>query len=264
MNRATNKIVILLAIIILSACGGDTFLGFFLKNYIGQYQRVEGYGAKQIGEDWLYLGTCSDFAILCKFNNKNVELFNKFAESHGDTAYNRRKLLMVGGEGGYPPVLYPEMIAMGMDIQSIIITSDAEYDNNHPAGTPLNDVIRCVSYTVMEYIRQGYPSDFPAVFAEREGEEVAGVPIDIENYLLSVTHPGYLTRQDKMLTEYTAEDFKLINRYKDGRDCLHPVAIMQFTSLPTLEKEHNLTITITGTDMVDELTFTTTCKFTFE
>lgn len=272
-NRIT--VIALFAILLIVACGGDYFYMFFEKSYILDYTKVTGYKAQKVADDWIFLGTLTTpYETLCSFTNEQTkDIFDKFSKSHGDTAYNKTKSLCVGSKANKNnPMIPPEQAGLGMDIQSIVITSDAEYDDNHPVGTPLNDLVRCVSYSLMEYIRQGYPEDFPIVTKKNEGEEIAGVSIDIENYLLTAWQFGYWTRQDKLLSEYTAEDFKLINRYEvfpansgNENNELHPVALFQFTVLPTLAKEHNFKITITGTDMVKEnLTFTTQCNMVFE
>lgn len=273
-NRITA--IALFAILLLVACGGDYFYMFFEKSYILSYDKVKSYKAKKVADDWIFLGTRgTPYESWCFFlDEQTKEIYNKFSESHGDTAYNKTESLCVGSkdkEFRNSPMTPLEQTSMGMDIQSIIITSDADYDDNHPIGTPLNDIVRCVSYSLMEYIRQGYPEDFPTTFPKKEGEEVAGVPVEIENLLIPGF--GYLNRQDKLLSEYTEEDFKLINRYSkrfpansyDTKNELQPVALLQFTVLPTLAKDHNFKITITGTDMVKEnLTFTTQCNMVFE
>ncbi|MDO4190801.1 MAG: hypothetical protein Q4D14_03820 [Bacteroidales bacterium] len=258
---------------LLLACGGDTFKYYFLKGFYCSYLVVEDMKVQKVADDWMYLSSVGDeLNVLCDFlGGLNKNSFDAFAVSHGDTAYNREEAFVVFGEKpNYVPLISLEYKTMGMDIQSITITSDKDYDETHLAGTPLNDIIRCVTYSAMEYIRQGYPDSIPYVFRKEEGEEINGVPVGIENYLLDSQSTGRWTRTDKMLSEYSQEDLKLINRCKYYlrndpfvKEKLHPVALFQFTSLPTLEQDYVMTVTITGTDMMDELTFVTSCEFSF-
>lgn len=76
---------------------------------------------------------------------ERARLFDSLSVVYGDTAYNHL-------------VSMSENWALVYPIDSITITSDMDYDKNHPAGTNLSDVVNISTYTYGESVLSGYAS----------------------------------------------------------------------------------------------------------
>ena len=80
---------------------------------------------------------------------EDKELFDKLCADHGDVSFNRNFTLLS----------YPGFTCYYPDIVNISITSEQDYNEDHPAGTSLNDlfVIRCAS--LYNWVQSSYDSE---------------------------------------------------------------------------------------------------------
>ena len=136
-----------------------------------------------------------------------VEQFRKIAARNGDTDFKREDL----------PLFWNERTALSDNIVSIHITSDADWDETHPAGTPLDDLFKAYIDSYTEYIRNGY-----AYVGETGPDE------------------GYSGERiiQKPLSEITADELAIIQPDPD----------FVVLSAPTLAKQHTLTFTLTNSE----------------
>ncbi len=114
------------------------------------------------------------------------------------------------------------------DFASIIVTSDADFDEQHPAGTSLNDLVQYMTYSPYPFIQSGYAYDNPrpANGWERVKQELILI--------------------DKPLSDCTAEDFILPFAVMDDWWCgdIFPAFYLQVKGVPTIAKQHTLTVTV--------------------
>ena len=83
-------------------------------------------------------------------NIKNEVLYNELCNYFGDTSYNKDIYYYMGA--GYNESYI-------CDIESINITAETDWDDSHPAGTLLNDLVKINGHSYFDYIKNGY-SDY--------------------------------------------------------------------------------------------------------
>ena len=98
----------------------------------------------------------------------------------------------------------------------------ADWDEEHPAGSLLDDILLVRLYSYANFIHEGYPGKNDNTFLSKR---------------------KYLSVIKKLMSELTPADMEMIyccevNDF--STDTLYPVIV--FTSAPTLEKEHTLTL----------------------
>ncbi len=149
------------------------------------------------------------------------EIFDSLSMKHEDTSFHQDIIL----NASYPEVPHEYL---GIDFVSITITSDADFDEAHPAGTSLNDLVQFMAYTPYPFIQGGYK------YSDAKG--------DRWDMLKQET-----TLIDKPLSKCTAEDFILTLGYMNSW-ALFREEISAFYLLvkatPTLSKQHTLTVTV--------------------
>lgn len=159
-------------------------------------------------EDWSYKPTEEQY-------NKYIELCNKhedYGYKHEIQILHTKRTNNNNGLGYVYGYTYWDITPISIDV-----ISDADYDEMHPAGVPLNDIVLFTTFSPYQFIKNGYT-----------GKE--------------------FVKNKKTLNQYTQDDFKLIfcvgsaPIYKeldeDNYQCI------SFTTEPTINKEHTLTVTI--------------------
>ncbi len=76
------------------------------------------------------------------------EKFDSLCRRYDDFGYNRWR-------GGPMPNAQVNHF-LSIDFKSITVTSDVDFDDAHPAGTPLNDITQFAAISPVKYIRSGY------------------------------------------------------------------------------------------------------------
>ncbi len=88
-------------------------------------------------------------------NIKNEVLYNELCNYYGDTSYNKDIDYYIG-EG------YNESYIC--DIESINITAETDWDDSHPAGTLLNDLVKINGHSYFGFIKNGYADYLDQMF----------------------------------------------------------------------------------------------------
>ncbi len=146
--------------------------------------------------------------------------FDALASKHGDIGYHQD----ISASSSCPSMPHT---FLGHDFASITVTSDADFDEAHPAGTPLNDLIQYMTYSPYPFIQSGYAYTNPrAPRWEKWKEELILI--------------------DKPLSACTAEDFILPFAVMEDWFCggAFPAFYLQVKGVPTLSKQHTLTVSV--------------------
>lgn len=175
----------------------------------------DAYRAATIHSLW---GTSFDDEALAR---QNAAKYDSLSKAHNDLDYNRRTLTMV-------------MACLYRRTTGIHVVSDTDYDEEHPAGTYLDDIMRVHFKSAEDYLATGYTS--------------------LKQYLGKTTGPssyyGSLPIIDLELSEYLDE----FNRIQ--RKLIQFSFNFRLTKAPDRTGTHRFTITYTNEDGV-ELTGTT-------
>lgn len=104
-------------------------------------------------ELWLlkgdYVGTCLD-------EGEKKDAYDAICEKYGDMNYN--DYVLVGGTG--PQGNIPNLIDFPIvNITSINVVSNTAFDEQHPAGTSLNDIFHVNGFMAKNYIDNNYGRD---------------------------------------------------------------------------------------------------------
>lgn len=140
-----------------------------------------------------------------------VENHKRLSQQYGDTSYNRRTTPGVDS-------------AIANTFKSIEIVSDADFDENHPAGSSLSDIVYWRLASWLPYIQSGYNDDW----------FVYGAPTK------------------KPLRELVVAELTLLQ----DSDFFTFI----FPNTPTLATQHNFTITMTTVEG-EEYAFTVEADF---
>ncbi len=145
--------------------------------------------------------------------------FDSLCLKHNDTSYNKRIQYLMPS----PPHKY-----LGFDLLSIQVISDSDFDEQHPAGELLNDIVQFVAYSPMSFIQNGYQYS--------ASEDNVTARLKEEQKLIS-----------KPLNQCTTEDFVLILGEADNTLYLYdalPCCYLTIDKVPTLAQQHVFTVTV--------------------
>ena len=140
-----------------------------------------------------------DLLAISKATYERFLYFNKL--------YKDNSFYKANYPGAYSALAYP--------IDKITLSCDSDYDAKHPAGTPLDDIVKLDFESYREFIQNNY--QYPEWYTEKECGYGA-VPL---RYYLS---------------EINSDNTTLASRKVNG---------MIFTELPTVLGEYNFTLEIT-------------------
>ncbi|MBR4439939.1 MAG: hypothetical protein IKS00_00165 [Bacteroidales bacterium] len=134
--------------------------------------------------------------------------FNLLTQKYGDTSYKG-----YNGAPGYHRIVIADTIT------SVSIKCDNDFDNNHPVGSELGDIVSLHVYSLYKYIKSGYSLQFP------------------EN------HDGKLYKG--YMWEYTT--VKASQAKKTNTELISPDFYLSFDTTPENNGKYIFTITITMT-----------------
>ena len=225
-----KKVLLILAIIclpIIKSCDKVTTEKF--RSYVNTYYQFNDIKLS-LSESGNILIAGDDFECHYTWQSKGdfKKKYDELCELHNDMSFNKKMDYIAGTDWGH---------ALAPDFISIDVVSSADFDSEHPAGTSLNDIFYLISVSPQEYIKGGYNQLY---------DWSKGTPARFQKaaYLEGFNGQTYGDRPyyhpiDKKLSEITAEDMALM-----GVNSVYYYACLVFDSEPTLEKEHELTVTV--------------------
>ena len=181
-----SKLKITLSIAILATAMVGCWIGYehFSRSYIQEYIMYDGievrrHIATSTKNIDLYVNVTHRVNFLSEGNDK--AMYDKLCEANGDISYNQEVHL---------PLDVPTIMCTYPHFAAINVYSNKDFDANHPAGTPLNDLMTISYCTAASYIASGYTAD------SLRWEEVVkplnelgsdDLKFDLENILLRFT-----------------------------------------------------------------------------
>jgi hypothetical protein len=214
--------IILLNISCSSSNNEDEQITEYSKNYVASYHdNVLGFTLTELypffdGTDEIKgYDTQIRFAGIEYSLRSPNERFKELAKLYKDTAYNNLVVISAPASLSEP-------------LLSISLVSDADYDMAHPAGIPLDDIVKLHSFSPLKFIQSGYKE----FYIGNDDDMYNG------NILLGKRSGYYLIH--KYLNELEREELTLLtSSASDAGVCL------RFLHLPTIENVHNITVTVT-------------------
>lgn len=193
--------------------------------YVPEYYQMEAIEVVQSNNHIvIYANGLSDYASI---TDEDPSTFNALAEKHNDTSYNKR-------------ITYLETILQDMnpcclkdDFTTIHITSNADFDESHPAGSLLDDIVIFHSSTPYPYIQSGYTSIYQWGIASNM---LPALESTYQRNIFSCMEEAHYVR--KKVSELVPSDLTLLGD-KWTEACL---GIIEFIAEPTLHRHHTMNI----------------------
>lgn len=155
-----------------------------------------------------------------KSKGRQKELYDSLCRAHNDMSYNKEIMYFPS------PSSMDGVVEMSINnVVKIDVTSNADFDETHPAGTSLNDIIRFMGMSVSRFLESNYR------YSHDWTEKPEGFQDEERNYSYSFHNPV-----TGLLSELQPEDMMLLSEI---------VGFIHFEKNPTLDKVHELTITVT-------------------
>ena len=211
--------ILILAVFCISSC--DIYITENLRSFVWVYYEAESIRLYETDDGNIAIDY-DDIKTVCDFKSKKQQkkLYDSLCYAHNDVGYNKTIT--------YFP--FPDdKDAAGLFINDIVlinVVSNADFDEQHPAGTLLNDIIRFAGTSINEFLQSNYiyqydwnnkPANFPA-----------------ESRFTGFT---YESPVNKLLSEITPKDLLFLTTYSW-------FGFLLFEKEPTLSKEHELTVTV--------------------
>lgn len=159
--------------------------------------------------------------LICDWKSKGrqKELYDSLCRANNDISYNKEISY-------YPdPHAGDGVIDLSINrVAKIDVTSNADFDEQHPAGTSLNDIIRFMGISVYEFLQSNYR------YSHNWDIKPEGFEDELYSYSQSFHSPV-----TGLLSELQTDDMILLDN----------VGLLHFEKVPTLSKTHELIITVT-------------------
>ena len=149
--KSSKNIYLFLVVAItylISGCNGSEL--YYSRSYINLYNLYDGISLRRsLNRSTKNIDLCINVThrISSQSEGADKEFYDRICTEYGDTAYNQNIYLPNGII--YPMSDYPH-------IAVINVTSSEDFDEAHPAGTSLNDVMSVIYSNIMEYVESGY------------------------------------------------------------------------------------------------------------
>ena len=179
----------------------------------------------------------------------NQERYAQLCEKHKDLSYNQYRV--IGGVLDRESVTYNDC-----DFSMITINADMDFDEMHPAGTDLSDIVRFLSWSPYRYIISGYSAYYHYDKTDVSEAFDTIMRIYISKVFFDKATDATCYPIDKRVKDLTSEDLTLVG----GDDALALLGMLYFEQSPSKQGEYNITVSI-KTD--DDRTLTDTVQMTF-
>ena len=164
------------------------------------------------------------------------EKYDQLCIKHNDLSYNQDHIII-----GDPPRDYESVTHFECDFTKITVTTDKDFDETHPAGTDLSDVVRFMSWSPCKYILSGYSdyyhydkSDVSDAFDTMMRRSLSKECFNEDMEYFPI---------DKLVKDLTADDLILV-----GYNPLAYLGMLYFDKLPSEQGEYEIAVSIKTDD----------------
>ncbi len=203
-----KQIFILVILCSLISCNQEirlhSIFSYDYTSYVYSYHIVDSMYLEKISSNNFKIYFRQSAVPINRESNK-VE-YDSLGMKHEDMNYNKS---IVRSTPNFPHNY------LAFDLLSIILTSNSDFDEQHLAGSPLNDIVQYTAYSPYPFIKSNY------------------------------SLPNEITKIDKCLEECTLNDFILTLGQEENLTAIHiPCCCLTIKQAPTLSKLHTITVTI--------------------
>ena len=169
---------------------------------------------------------------------KDGEVYDQLCIKHSDMSYNKIRSIGL--------VIDSTPVYIDCDFLSIDIWSDVDFDESHPAGRSLADIVRFMSWSPYKYIKSGYSEYYHYDKADVSAAFDRSMRVFINrDYFNSVTE-NCCYPVDHLVKDLTPEDMILL-----GYNIPGSLGILYFEKEPDIKGEYYFTVSIkTDNDQV--------------
>lgn len=233
--------VLLLYSSFLASCFSDLFDSGKTKSFVLAYQQMnnEDFQVSQWDSASIIMYSTNVTLIgYWKSIGKAKKRYTSLAEKYGDVSYNRQ--ISVYHEHYINPVV-------DIDIKNIQVVSNNDYDERHPAGSDLSDMINYIGASPYRFIQNNYAKRTSNPVTERG---VLYLNKIMCNALGSISDEELLQGYyliEKRLSDLDIDDLKMIgirSSFVNNNGKCYTFGILELTQPPTLEKTHTLKVTM--------------------
>lgn len=173
--------------------------------------------------------------------DKEKDMYDWLCNKHHDLNYNQYR--------SFPKGLPSESVTYNdQDYLSIELTSDTDFDESHPTGSNLADIIRFISWSPYKYICSGYTEYYHYDSSNLSKAFNTIMPIYFGAEWFQSTTNATCYPIDKIVSELIPEDLILL-----GHDAPGLLGIIVFEVPPTNKGAQNITVKMkTDTGMIFE------------
>ena len=235
MTIRTNKLIHgvfggTLVLLLLTGC--TVYSRHFCPSYVVCYQGLSDIKLRPLEEFPNSMAILSGDNRLVQyaltFTGERKEKYDMLCKKHHDLGYNQYR--------NFPDNLPSESVTYtDQDFVSVEVFSDLDYDERHPAGANLADVVRFMSWSPYKYILSKYKDNYD--YDPSAHSESFNTIIPVYFHMnKSSCHPI-----DKMVCELAPDDLILL-----GQDGPGLLGILVFEQPPASEGVHRITVKMTS------------------
>lgn len=229
INFTMAKRFVLLAIILFFGASCDRVetekIRSFVINYTLEFNKIRLTDATQNDNILLFWAESVD-AVNWRSKDREKERYDSLCAVYNDLSYNRHIRYIAFPDEGY---------YYGGRIDDISVVSDTDFDAAHPAGTHLNDIVRLLSASPLEFLMSNYTKTY-----DWNTEYGTDFTEQIGNILLYSERKECHFPIDMLLSEIKAGDLELMGFGGDEAF----IGYLKFEQMPETIKEHLLTVTV--------------------
>ena len=249
MSTRISKLLFgLTGIVLLAGCDGYSMVKS--PSYVACYTTLEAFSLSVEPSDSHCLLVESDGEFSwCGLHSTGAEKdrYDELCRKHKDLTYN-------GYYSIYKSLDIESVTFNDCDFTEITVTSDKDFDERHPAGTPLSDLVRFMSWSPYRYILSGYSS-----YCQYDKSDVSEAFDRLMRIYLGYSmsknaSKGTCYPIDKLVKDLAAEDLVLLGYNSPGL-----LGLLYFEQSPSTEGEYVITVSITtddGRTLTDSVTMT--------
>lgn len=164
--------------------------------------------------------------------------YDQLCIKHNDLSYNQYRPLLCNPDDDASSVTYNEC-----DFTEITVTTDKDFDETHPAGENLADIVRFMSWSPYRYILSGYSDYYNYNKSDVSEAFDTLMRIYINNKYFDPSVDATCYPVDKLIKDLTVEDMTL-----NGHDSPGFIGMLYLEKKPRELGEYNITVNIKTDD----------------